>query len=810
MRRTAWLILGTVALGVALSAALWWGWPPSVSLPTQGPEGPIWLFDFGPERAPEFANFAKVSARTVYDPERGYGWVDLEGELATGTFPDPSLHWESTRNLNLIQRAGPDALAASHASASATFALDLEPGSYDVWVLSGDFGLFEYVPHESFAIEVEGARIAFAPPSAEEWIRRFETAGADDTISDEEAYERYVAPRFRWEKLEVPVSDGQLTVHLVGGQRDRSVLERLGHYAWSDLKNGPEVRFTGALNALIVMRSHAESARLIQRVEELRRESFRDLRPRKDSPRLARKPDAKDVARGYSVFQPSTSDRVLPDTLRPHDAAAVVLRATPGEYVPLTFAAHAHRELGTTQIRVGALQGPRAKAIGPSNIQIGAVRYTASPAGDEDEPLWEPGPSVVVPGDRWQLAVGVTKQLWLTVHVPDDADPGVYTGTLRLESERGEPTSIALELEVLPFRLRRPTLLATGLTYFLPVAYADLAEERFWSRVRADFADMRRHQMTTVQLTGMGVENHVGLDRLFAEYRAAGFEQPIYFLESYAAIDHIVDRYGYAQESEAFYAKYEEIFRRLLDEAKRRGWPPLIVNFGDEFTNSAREEFGAELARRLERIAGITTAADANGYKEVSLLAPHVSIVAFNRGWDGPTGVNRGKPLLNAGTVALIQAAGATPWLVNLGGDRFSSGLYFWKMARRGVRGKIEWIHSDYRAEPHNPFDGQGIAGDSLAYPGPGATVLPTLPYERMRLGLDDLAYLYTLEEIAKAAPPGSARDRAEALIERMDRLIDDDYTSYQGPEADRWSDERYLGVRDEIIDAILQLPIGS
>jgi hypothetical protein len=806
LRRAAWVIVGTVALGAALAVAL--RWPRSVSLPTHGPAGPVWLFDFGPELAPGFANFAKVSARTLYDPERGWGWVDLEGDLALGAFHDPSLRWESTRNLNLILRAGPDELAASYANGPAAFGLDLEAGIYDVWVLSGDFGLLEYVPHEPFAIEVEGRRVAFAPPSAEEWIRRFETPGADDTIDDGEVYARYVAPRFRWEKAAVPVSDGQLTIRVLGERRDRSVLDRLGYYAFSDLKHGPPVRFTGALGAMIVTRSHPQSARWIERADELRRESFRRHGHRKPSTSAPGPAAAADVRRGYSLFRVSTDDEVLPHTIRPHETPSFDLRAARGESVPLTFAVRPHRELGTTQLRLGALRGPGGGEIGPSSLQVGAVRYVASPTNDGDRPLWEPGPGVIVPNDHCQLAAGVSKQIWLTLHVPEDATPGLYAGALDLRPEHGEPTSIPLELEVLPFRLRRPTHLATGLTYFLPVAYAALGEERFWSRVRADFADMRRHGMTTVQLTGMGVENHAGLDRLFAEYRSAGFEQPIYFLESYAAIEHIVDRYGHAQATEAFHAKYEEIFRRLLDEAQRRGWPPLIVNFGDEFTNSAREEFGAELARRLERIPGIVTAADANGYKEVSLLAPHVSILAFNRGWDGPTGVNRGKPLLNAGTVARIQAAGATPWLVNVGRDRFSSGLYFWKMARLGVRGKIEWIYSDYRAEPHNPFDGQGMAGDPLAYPGPRGTTLPTLPYERMRLGLDDLAYLHTLEEAARAAPPGLARDRAEALIERIDRMIDDDYTTRHGPEADRWSDERYRRLRDDVIEAIRQLPV--
>ena len=390
--------------------------------------------------------------------------------------------------------------------------------------------------------------------------------------------------------------------------------------------------------------------------------------------------------------------------------------------------------------------------------------------------------------------------------MPENAAPGHYEGAVVVDPQRGERARIPLALEILPFRLVRPAQLAAGVTYFVPVAYSLLGQEQLWARVRADFADMRRHGLSTVQLTGMGIENYAGLDRLFAAYRAAGFEHPIYLLEAYAAIEDVVERHGHAQGSERFYAKYEEIFRRLIDEASRRGWPPLVVDFGDEFTNRAQEEFGAELARRLRRIPGITTAADANGYKEVALLAPLVSIVAFNDGWDGPAGVNQGRHLLNAATVARIRDAGATPWLVNIGRDRFSNGLYFWKMSRLGVRGKVEWIYADYQADPHNPFDGTGPARAPLAYPGPGDTTLATLPYERMRQGLYDLAYLSTLEQLAMAAPPGPSRERAEALLQRIDHAIDDDYTAYQAAAPEPWTEAQYRRLRDEVVDATLPL----
>jgi hypothetical protein len=43
-------------------------------------------------------------------------------------------------------------------------------------------------------------------------------------------------------------------------------------------------------------------------------------------------------------------------------------------------------------------------------------------------------------------------------------------------------------------------------------------------------------------------------------------------------------------------------------------------------------------------------------------------------------------------------------------------------------------------------------------------------------------------------------------LLERIDRMIDDDYAAYQDPKHDPWPDERYRRLRDEVVDAILPL----
>ena len=87
---------------------------------------------------------------------RGYGWLDATGPLETGRWPrDEGDTWESRDNLNVIKRRGPDDLAQGFATGPATFALDLEPGTYEVWVLSGDAGHLEYTPRDTYRIIVE-------------------------------------------------------------------------------------------------------------------------------------------------------------------------------------------------------------------------------------------------------------------------------------------------------------------------------------------------------------------------------------------------------------------------------------------------------------------------------------------------------------------------------------------------------------------------------------------------------------------------------------------------------------------------------
>ncbi len=60
---------------------------------------------------------------------------------------------------------------------------------------------------------------------------------------------------------------------------------------------------------------------------------------------------------------------------------------------------------------------------------------------------------VLLPVD---ISSGRNKQFWLTVHVPADAEPGAYTGTITLKTPGAVIAELTLKLDVLPFELLPP------------------------------------------------------------------------------------------------------------------------------------------------------------------------------------------------------------------------------------------------------------------------------------------------------------------------------------------------------------------
>ena len=429
--------------------------------------------------------------------------------------------------------------------------------------------------------------------------------------------------------------------------------------------------------------------------------------------------------------------------------------ASPGEYEPVSFAVRPTTRVEQMMMHPTPLNGPG--EIPAANVTVASVE--GYHGGDRD---------ILVPlGHAWDMPAYQRELFWATIHVPYNAQAGKYRGAVEITSRDRKVGQVDIELQVLPIKLAEVPY-AVGLNYSSPKDREALA---------AHLKDMREHGMTTVApLYNFHLPIHdddtTELGDFIEAYRQAGFRQPLYFASPMSLTVSELTGYG-PVDSRRFQRKYISVMRKLQAEVVKHE-VPVIFSIGDEFTNKGTPgvEFAEQLARlTFEELPEITTTSDMNGYREVMAMAPYLDVATFNNGWDGADHHNQGRRLVNKDFLLEMQQTGAIPWFVNTGSGRFPYGLFFWKMAKYGARGKVEWYYNL----------GDNERGSLVRTE--GASVWPTIAYERCREGIDDLRYVVALEQAISEARQAGAKATevaaADRLLAEIADSITDDWTAY-------------------------------
>ncbi len=431
--------------------------------------------------------------------------------------------------------------------------------------------------------------------------------------------------------------------------------------------------------------------------------------------------------------------------------------ASLGEYEPFSFLLRPKESIEDVMIAGSELRGPGG-TIPAANVAVASV-----------EEFHGGGRQILMPlGKPWNMSAYAAEFFWCTVKVPADARPGVYRGEVVVTSGGRKIGAISVVLEVLPIKLEDPPF-ALGYNYSSP------KDDKV---LQAHLADMRAHGMTTVAALynfhlPVYDSDTSELGEFLEAYEKAGYPGVFYFAAPMDLELSALAGYG-SVDSRRFQQKYIKVMRTLDEEVRRHG-VPTVMSIGDEMTN--RGVAGVKIAGKLARLTWeelpeIAATSDMNGYLEVMAMAPWLNVATFNNGWSGIDNHNKGRHLLNRKFLEELQSkTGAIPWFVNAGSGRFPFGLFFWKMTRYGVRGKVEWYYNLGKNER-----GSVVRVD-------GANVYPTLDYERSREGIDDLKYLLRLEKlIAQAKKAGQAAQevaKAEATLKGISNAIADDWTVY-------------------------------
>jgi len=185
---------------------------------------------------------------------------------------------------------------------------------------------------------------------------------------------------------------------------------------------------------------------------------------------------------------PALTDEILLPTTQPEKkylSKEISIFASPGEYEPASFSIFAVHDLEQVVVQVTDLKSG-ADTIPALAVDIRVVKcwYQGGHSNRKDDKKYltpelllkdddfvsvDPETQVNIlrspdaPRDAETLqpvnvAANTQKQLWVTLHVPDEAAAGVYSGLITISASDGKLADMTLKVEVLPIKLASSVL----------------------------------------------------------------------------------------------------------------------------------------------------------------------------------------------------------------------------------------------------------------------------------------------------------------------------------------------------------------
>ena len=508
-------------------------------------------------------------------------------------------------------------------------------------------------------------------------------------------------------------------------------------------------------------------------------------------------------------FQRPT-DATVTDTLR--------LVATPGEYEPVSFVIHAKTNLPKIIFRKSALYS-KDSAIKAENIDIKLVKcwYQAGTAWEtirniqhvrvltpelllNDDSLVKVDYNskrnyvkVNYPGNAKYIEMTSTstrgqpgmnndqfpvkdsekllpfsvkkdqyKQIWLTVHVPQNTKPGLYNGKIEMFSDEKSIGNLKLKLRVLPFKLASPKTYYNLNNIFASSIYykgilASKGTLTGWNKnetqYRADLQNMLSHGVTAPMLHELERKNDFkDFERALRIREELGISNdPLYLLgrERNLGYNNTTDPKKIAQAV--------SFLREILAIARKHGIKQVYVYGIDESAGSTLEKqktiwkaFHKEGVKVYE--AGFmrrtpTPFELAGGY-----LDTLISSGQYNHEWAKQWHSKGGK---------IWSYQNPQGGVENPLAYRRGFGFPLWKA---NYDGACTYVYNHGYGHTWNDFDHKLWRDHNLTYPTING-VIDTIAWEGYREAMDDIRYGTTLKEyIAKAAQSSNPRKKNLAI----------------------------------------------
>jgi hypothetical protein len=725
-------------------------------------EAKTWRFDMGTDKSPLRDGFTRVTARSLYAGQAGFGWESAEG------LAEHEKHYgrQWVRNEGR-GRDQPPPIYTNEVTCDCVigtkpnrFLVDLPDGHYRVYLLCG--------------------RSAGSPREYHDFDAS--VAGAEGPIA---ATVRIPGP-YRFEKrlLAAAVRGGRLAVEL-------------------------RPRTDWLMAGLIVFPASDEAAVRKELLDPLEQEvyflppdvaaTWKETKHADDRPMPELSPA--DRRRGYAIFARHWSDVVYPNTVpRPEELdPRLETFASPGEYEPVALTVRPLRNLAGARLTAGDLRSDGA-VIPAARVEVRAVRTMFVRPNYSTFNSYHVAPDVLEKRESVDLAQGCNQRFWITIHVPDDAKPGTYEGNLVLTAAGTEPAAVPLRLRVLPIRLQKNPEHVYGVYYHDPLSNVDegntpQANEYFRRKAELERRDMVEHGMNshTSHVTGLErdaqghwtmngaeTERRIALDRQHGlaedlsenrrgrlprrEDRGAAAGLPIGSKKPLVVsfpvgwwYEKLVDRRGLGSHlrlvrpdvPQSFFDEVTRMVEAIEREKRKYDWPEFLYYPIDEPSpeeNSVR--FMVGVLKAIKRAPGVRTYVTADpSHDQFAPMWPYVDVWCcqpFVFDCETIRRMSREKKIEFWCYPNHVSGENDhTP----VRGARMTWGFGFW---RSGFRALIPWIYQSDVGDPWNYLDGSAM--DFMNRSTAEGEPVPVALWEAYREGIDDGRYVYTLEQLAAEA----------------------------------------------------------
>jgi hypothetical protein len=402
---------------------------------------------------------------------------------------------------------------------------------------------------------------------------------------------------------------------------------------------------------------------------------------------------------------------------------------------------------------------------------------------------------------------GKSAYFWVTIHVPEKTDSGIYRGDLTITSEGNEPVKIPVELKVLPAKLEDPQNIQFAMLYtvspfgqyFKPDKYEHLAH-----KVSEFYKELRAHGMTAISPKTSDWpyrRGHIeGFDAEMKMSAEAGFSSPVLWYMSplingakggkkYSNYDGKCDNWN----EERDIANLKDIIITVKETGKKENWPEVIFITVDEPGTDTEDkkilDLRMDILEKTQKTVyelgakGATTVTEPLDEKHNNPPFAKIQNDLRNR-WNSVRpycyiriygyGYPQGQTNLYAEKND-SEKRGYEMWFYNnkavMGNNRYMArvffGLWGWKV---GAKGLTAWT-----------------------YPGKR-----TVQWELVREGIDDLKYLRLIERLSKTRRKGdNDRVAAEKFIQNVSDKIELDQNGYI-KDWESWEDFDFVRFRQQ------------